>query len=318
MFALIWNNVLYYPVLNLLLVLYNILFDNLGLAIIAIAIIFRLLLIPLIKKQTEMTKKMASLKPQLDELQKKYKNNPEKLSQEQIKLYKKVGYNPLGCFVTFFPQLIIFSVLFQAIRNIANNDLTGVYPFVKDWVFGAGDVVINTRFLVWDLARRLKGDIDKDLLKQIKDFLPLSPREIIEKYMIGKMEKEKMIIFSNYGILNQYGIKSIHSIFYIILALLVGVSQYFASEFMQRIQNPQQKKKKKVKKEKKEKELSPEEMQQKMMQNMNYMFPLMTVYISLTAPAALSLYWLVQSAMLVLQYILLNKGKEKEKKVKDS
>ena len=90
MFALIWNNVLYYPVLNLLLVLYNILFDNLGLAIIAIAIIFRLLLIPLIKKQTEMTKKMASLKPQLDELQKKYKNNPEKLSQETYLTYTKI------------------------------------------------------------------------------------------------------------------------------------------------------------------------------------------------------------------------------------
>ena len=104
-----WNEVLYRPSLNLIIFLYSILWNNLGLAIIVIAIIFRLLILPFIKKQTEMTKKMAALGPQLKELQKKYKNNPEKLSMEQLKLYRKVGYNPLGCLTSFLPQ--IFSVI---------------------------------------------------------------------------------------------------------------------------------------------------------------------------------------------------------------
>jgi YidC/Oxa1 family membrane protein insertase len=134
MFSTIWNNVIYYPILNLLIVFYDLLFDNLGLAIIVIAILIRLILIPLMKNQTEMTKKMSSLKPQLDELQKKYKNNPEKLSQEQIKLYKKVGYNPLGCLVTFIPQLIILSVLIQVIRNVKQEikwNISFCYKFTK-------------------------------------------------------------------------------------------------------------------------------------------------------------------------------------------
>ena len=63
-------------------------------------------MIPLVKKQTKMTKQMAMLKPELDKLQKKYGNDKEKLAQEQIKLYKRIGYNPLGCFVTFIPQIM--------------------------------------------------------------------------------------------------------------------------------------------------------------------------------------------------------------------
>ena len=71
MFSTVWNNVIYYPILNLLIVFYDLLFDNLGLAIIVIAILIRLLLLPLMKRQTEMTKKMSSLKPEIDKLQKK-------------------------------------------------------------------------------------------------------------------------------------------------------------------------------------------------------------------------------------------------------
>ena len=88
MFSWIWTNVLYNPILNISLSLYHILGDNLGFAIIIIAIIFRLILLPLVKNQTEMTRKMAALKPQLDELQKKYSNNKAKLAQEQMKLYQ--------------------------------------------------------------------------------------------------------------------------------------------------------------------------------------------------------------------------------------
>jgi YidC/Oxa1 family membrane protein insertase len=96
----ILNTILTYPILNLMIVLYHVLFNNLGLAVIAIAVISRLVLIPLSKTQIEMSNKMAELKPELDKLQKRYKNNPQKLSQEQMKLYKKVGYNPLGCIWT--------------------------------------------------------------------------------------------------------------------------------------------------------------------------------------------------------------------------
>jgi YidC/Oxa1 family membrane protein insertase len=266
MIGTIWNTLFYSPVLNLLIIFYNILFDNLGLAIIAMAIIFRLLLIPLMKKQTEMTKKMSSLKPQLDELQKKYKNNPEKLSQEQIKLYKKVGYNPLGCLVTFLPQLLILSVLIQVIRGVTAGELDGIYPFVSNWLNNGVSLEINTQFLFWDLT-------------------------------------------SSYNDLSsEFGRFSTVALPYLGLSLLVGVSQYFMSKFTQIMQGTAPKKEKK----KTEGGMSPEDMQKKMMGGMNYMLPLMTVFFSISYPAALSLYWAVQSFTLVAQYMILDREKTKK------
>lgn len=260
MFSSIWNNVIYYPILNLLIVFYDLLFDNLGLAIIVMAILIRLVLIPLMKRQTEMTKKMSSLKPEIDALQKKYKNNPEKLSQEQIKLYKKVGYNPLGCLVTFVPQLIILSVLIQVIRNVTTGDLNGIYPFVTNLLNDGASLTINTKFLIWDLT---------------KSFNDLS---------------------------SEFGKFSVEALPYLGLSVLVGISQYLTTKFTQVMQGglPQPEEPKKGK------ELSPEDMTKKMTKSFSMILPFTTIFIAISAPAALSLYWAVQSFMLVIQYMLLD------------
>lgn len=210
-----------------------------------------------------MTRKMASLKPQLEALQKKYKNNQEKLSQEQIKLYKKVGYNPLGCLVTFVPQLLILSVLIQVIRNVTDSNLDGIYPFLKTWLDNGGSLSINTNFLVWDLT---------------KSFNDVSA---------------------------EFGRFSTISLFYLFLAVLVGFSQYLMSKFTQVIQDPTQEKSKKEK-QKGQKEMSPEEMQKRMTQSFTWILPFTTVFIAVSAPAALSLYWAIQSFMLVVQYMILD------------
>ena len=240
-------------------------------AIIAIAILFRLILLPFMKRQTEMTKKMSTLQPQLKELQKKYKNNPQKLSQEQMKLYKKVGYNPLGCLVTFVPQLLILSVLIQVIRNVTNGSLDGIYPFVSNWINNGSEIVINTRFLVWDLTK------------------------------------------SYNDVAAEFGRFAAVSLFYLLLSLLVGFSQYLMSKFTQVMQDPinvpvEEKKSTK----KKDEPISPEEMQKKMTKSFMLILPLSTVFIAISAPSALSLYWVIQSFMLVLQYVFLDWDKTKK------
>ena len=271
MFATIWNTIFYHPILNIVLASYHLLWDNLGLTIIAIAILFRLILLPFMKRQTEMTKKMSTLQPQLKELQKKYKNNPQKLSQEQMKLYKKVGYNPLGCLVTFVPQLLILSVLIQVIRNVTNGSLDGIYPFVSNWINNGSEIVINTRFLVWDLTK------------------------------------------SYNDVAAEFGRFAAVSLFYLLLSLLVGFSQYLMSKFTQVMQDPinvpvEEKKSTK----KKDEPISPEEMQKKMTKSFMLILPLSTVFIAISAPSALSLYWVIQSFMLVLQYVFLDWDKTKK------
>lgn len=270
MFTVIWNNIFTFPLLNLTLVFYHICGDNLGLAIILIAVITRLIMIPLTRKQTEMTRKMAGLKPQLDELKKKYASNPQKLSEEQTKLYKKSGYNPLGCLGTLLPQLVVLSVLIVVIRNVTDNKLEGVYPFIQSWFTSAADFSINTKFLFWDLTKS----------------------------------------FSTVGA--EFGKFSMQAILYLILAVLVGVSQYITTIFTQKMQNPLANTPEKKKPAKKGEPIGPEELQGKMMKSMNLILPASTIFIAVTAPSALSLYWIIQSLMLVAQYWILDWDKTKK------
>lgn len=267
MLSTIWNTLLFNPILNIVIVLYHYLGDNLGLAILAIAVIVRILLTPLLKKQTEMTKKMANLKPELDKLQKQYANNKEKLSQEQVKLYKRVGYNPLGCIGTLVPQLVILSVLIGVIRAVTDSNLDGLYTWVKDLINFSDGYMINTQFLFWDMTKSY-----------------------------NEMSSE----FGRFGV---------QSLPYIILSILVGIVQYLTTLFTQKMQTPTSP----VKKEKKkEGEVSPEDMQAQMQKSMMFMFPLMTVFFTISMPAALGWYWMVQSFMLVIQYFTLDFDKTKK------
>lgn len=272
-----WNEILYRPSLNLIIFLYSILWNNLGLAIIVIAIIFRLLILPFIKKQTEMTKKMAALGPQLKELQKKYKNNPEKLSMEQLKLYRKVGYNPLGCLTSFLPQILVLFLLGRVIRTVSEGgSINGIYDFIKDMFFGGNgnEVIVNTNFLVFDLTK--------------------SYNEIVKEGG-SRFSAEPM--------------------FYLLLCVLVGVVQYLMSKFTNIIKTSTSTERKDDGKKKKKKndgeEPSLEEMQQKMISSTMWILPLSTVFFAVNYPTALSVYWIVQSFMLLLQYSILDWDKTK-------
>jgi YidC/Oxa1 family membrane protein insertase len=171
MLATIWNTIILYPMYNIIALLYHYLGNNLGWAILAIAIISRLVMIPLVKKQTDMTKKMGTLKPELEKLQKEYANNKEKLAEEQMKLYKKVGYNPLGCLGTFIPQLVILTALISVIRAVTSNHFDGLYEWVLDIVNVNGKFVVDTNFFIWDLTKNY-NDVAKETSRFSSEALP--------------------------------------------------------------------------------------------------------------------------------------------------
>jgi len=125
----IWNLVLLQPILNLLILLSNVLFSSFGLAIIALVIIMRLIMLPTTLRQLRSTRAMSTLQPKIRELQKKYGKDRQKLQQETAKLYKESGVNPLGCLWPMLIQLPIWIGLYQSIRKAAAaspEDLLGL------------------------------------------------------------------------------------------------------------------------------------------------------------------------------------------------
>ncbi len=103
------------PFVTLLTFLYSVFNRDMVLAIIVFTILIRLLTYPLTAQQQRSSAAMQQLQPELKKLQDKYKNDREKLAQEQMRLYREYGINPLGGCLPLVIQFPIFIALYQAI-----------------------------------------------------------------------------------------------------------------------------------------------------------------------------------------------------------
>lgn len=122
----IFNTVFFKPILNLLVIFYklfNILHipGDFGFAIIALTVLIRFVLHPFFKQQLETSKKMQDIKPHLDRLSKKHKNDKVKLQQEQMKLYQQAGINPASGCLFMIIQIPVFIALYNTLQKFLLN-----------------------------------------------------------------------------------------------------------------------------------------------------------------------------------------------------
>jgi YidC/Oxa1 family membrane protein insertase len=126
------------PMVNTLLFIYSLL-GNFGVAIILFTLLIRLITHPLTVQQLKGTQKMQEMQSSKEWLaiQKKYKDDKQKLQQEQMKLYQEMGINPLGSCLPLLIQFPIIIGLYQAIiRVLAASPLQlsqlykNIYPFI--------------------------------------------------------------------------------------------------------------------------------------------------------------------------------------------
>ena len=90
---------------------------NFGVAIILLTILVRLLFWPLTRKSTEGMKRMQELQPLMKDIQKKYKDNPQRLQQETWALYKEKKVNPMSSCLPMLIQIPVFIALFNVLRS---------------------------------------------------------------------------------------------------------------------------------------------------------------------------------------------------------
>ncbi len=104
------------PLSSLMAFLYG-WFGNYGWAIICITLIIRLAIWPLHIKSQRTMKRMSLLQPKMKELKEKYKDNPQKMNQETMGLYRDYGVNPLGGCLPILLQMPIFLGFFAMLRS---------------------------------------------------------------------------------------------------------------------------------------------------------------------------------------------------------
>jgi YidC/Oxa1 family membrane protein insertase len=153
-----WETIVIQPFTNVLLLI-NSLVQNFGISIILFTILIRLLTHPLTVKQFKATRAMQTLQedPRYKKMQEKYKNDKDRLAQEQMKLYKELGINPMGSCLPTLIQFPIIIGLYQSVtRAMASSpvDLFRLEEIIYPRLINAANILpLENRFLWMDLGQ---------------------------------------------------------------------------------------------------------------------------------------------------------------------
>src|SRR3989339_468685 len=131
----LFNLILYQPIFNLFVGLYNVLpGHDVGVAILAITVIIRVIVYPLTNSSIKAQKSMQDLQPKMEALKKEYKDDKQKQAQALMELYKEHKVNPFASCLPLLIQLPILIALYTVMRDaLASKGLTDVlYGFVMN------------------------------------------------------------------------------------------------------------------------------------------------------------------------------------------
>lgn len=145
-----FNTYLYIPLYNALIYLSDIIpGHSIGLAIIALTLIIKIILLPLYHQLWRTQVAMKVVEPELKLIKEKYKENREEQARQTMALYKKYKINPFLGIIIVFIQLPILLTLFYVFRDSFNSHADLLYSFVK-----APEALNTNLFGIFDLAAR--------------------------------------------------------------------------------------------------------------------------------------------------------------------
>ncbi len=266
--------------------LYNI-FNNYGIAIIVFSVILRIILIPVTISQQKTMKKSEQMQEKMREIQQKYKNNPEKLNQETMDLYKREKMNPFsGCLSSILQIIIILSVFWLVskpltymkkvdpdiingyIEQIKNEDgKSSAYPEIQVIQRKASEderVNINMNFFGLDLSKVPNQNMS-DYTVYIIPVLYVITSFISIKITNGKKKKEKVLQLEEKTTSDKEA----------------NTKQSAEDESL--------------------------EAMQEMSNSMTYMIPIMSISIAFIAPLGLALYWLISNILIIIERLIIDK-----------
>ena len=278
--------------------IYN-LIGNYGWAIIVFCIVIKLLMLPLSIKQQKTLKKNNRLQAKMKEIQFKYKNDPERLNQATMDLYKEENVNPFsGCFSAIV-QLVLLISIFYLVRS----PLT--YMKKVD-----ADIISKYQTILQEENLSTGG-----AYPEIEIIREINTLKNLENDKIDKAELENFDINMEFLGLDLGQIpsqnKSDWKVF-IIPILYVAVS-FVSMKVSLGTQGKKKKDENKMlnednsKAEGKDETADMQEAMEQVNQNMSMMFPIMYLAVAIIAPLGLALYWLVNSLLMMVERLILNK-----------
>lgn len=273
------------------------LINNYGLAIILFTVIIKIVLLPLSIKQQRTMKKSVELQEKMKIIQFKYKNNPEKMNQEMMDLYKSENMSPFsGCLTAIIQMLLLLSIFYLVRAPLTYMEKIPAEKIGKytTQLQEAGKLTSNVypeidiiREQQW-LKEKNPEDPNIDRIAMQMNFLGLD---------LSKVPQQNMTDYTVY-----------------IIPVLYILSSFISIRMTTAMQQKQNKEKQKdaVVDGTTGKELAVREenevdtvMQTNKM--MSWMMPIMSISIAFVAPLGLALYWLINNILMIIERLILNK-----------
>ncbi len=292
--------------------LYDI-FNNYGIAILIFSVVLRIILIPITIKQQKSMKKSAELQAEMSEIQKKYKNNPEKLNQETIELYKREKMSPFsGCLSSILQLIIILSVFWLVSQPLTymkkiDKDLIEKYSTeMKESGYNSNNSYVQIATI--DYAETKYQEITNQLEQEEVE----NREELIQK----QEEYNKLRLNMNFlGIdLSKVPTQSLNDWRVYVIPILYVLTSIISIKITTSTQKNKQNKDIVVSENEKnnEEEVDQTEQMQQMSKSMMYMMPAMSVMIAIIAPLGLALYWLMSNILMIIERLIINKFMKKD------
>lgn len=297
--------------------LYNV-FNNYGIAILIFSVILRVILIPITIKQQKSMKKSAKLQAEMSEIQKKYKNNPEKLNQETIELYKREKMSPFsGCLSSILQIIIIFSVFWLVSKPLTymkkiDKDLIEKYSNeMKESGYNANNSYIQIATI--DYAETKYQEIEKQLEQEdVEHKEELKQKQ--DDYNKLRLNMEFLGID-----LSKVPTQSLNDWRVYVIPVLYVLTSIASIKITTATQKNKQKKSIVVSEDgENNEEVDPTEQMQQMSNSMMYMMPVMSVMIAIVAPLGLALYWLMSNILMIIERLVINKIMKKDNDEEES
>lgn len=151
MFSSLFHTILYQPILNIFVFLYNIIpGHDIGVVILLITFLVRIAVYPLMSSSIKSQKAVQDLQPKLKEIKEQYKSDQQKQAMMTMQLYKENKVNPFASCLPLLIQLPILIALYMVMRDglVSDNLGNNIYPFI----FNPGKLN-NISFWIFDMAK---------------------------------------------------------------------------------------------------------------------------------------------------------------------
>lgn len=257
--------------------------NNYGIAIILFTILLKLIMLPISIKQQKTMKKSAKIQGQVKEIQDKYKNDPTRMNQEVMDLYKRENMSPFsGCLSSILQIILVISMFYLVSRPLTY--MKHVEPeLINQYSQELQEKEGNTNYQEIGIIRMKSGEDERVNINM--DFLGLNLSSVPSQ---------------NYSDWKVF-----------IIPVLYVITSFISTRITANM-NKTKKKEDKVKGDENSKDLVKKEeqdidMMEEMNKNMMIMMPLMTVSIALIAPLGLALYWLINNIFMLGERLMINK-----------